>query len=325
MRGLTLPVDLFLNECPTSPVYLDGSVWEMFVDWLEPASATDNQRIALTTQGDLNIYMFKAQLDAVDGPDRTRDARIRAAGIQIIPQKARGRLMPSDEVFLEEVQRIYFRNVPGARRQAELLLLARRHSSQPDRAVKIISQHRSFERIPDVDLYYLYIQALIGEAEPPASFDFYQDFKIHSAIENATHNDLDNANHAIPVLAAYAAFEMFVQQQTGLATDGDSLMNSALNPFTRRSQPACNRNPRVPSIQLNPLTNTSPRGTQMNEQEGNYLIASGLTRTVRNPLSHQGGLQSQYAQTRFTDKNAVLKYLTLFSLLCERVDEGQLP
>ena len=82
------------------------------------------------------------------------------------------------------------------------------------------------------------------------------------------------------------------------------------------------RNP--PALKINPLTDRDTRNTQMNEQESIYRICAGIVKLFRNPLSHQGQLQSHYAQTRFKDKKTVLKIIAFFSYICERIDRGEL-
>lgn len=327
MRGDTVPLTTLLNQPRPEPLYLDGSMWEPFVDWIEPRDATDTSRIQALTTGSLNIFVFKVQLDSVSGIDKARDNRLKRAGVNIIPKKSRGSISPNDEIFIEEVLRIYFNNQPGARRQAELLLLARRHSNRTDRRVNVISQHTSFDRIPDVNRFHFLNLAPIGEGEPPADFDFLQDFGIHLEVEKAIKDLLDGQNHAFAIRAAYDAFEIFLKNKISSPQDAGKLMSHALNPVEHyvNHKNKVSRRFKMPQHRVNPLKDQDIRHTQVNEQEAFYLFAMGLVKLIRHPLSHQGGLQNQYAQTRFKDKITVLKLAAFISYLCERIDEGALP
>lgn len=331
MRGISAPLSMLLDDPPDEPLYLDGSMWEHFVDWVKPTDATDTARLDKISTQRPCVKIFKAQLEAACSTDRSRDNRLREIGVQIINRAGPGRLNGNDELFLEEIQRTYFRNLPGSRRQAELLLLARRNSTQPSREVHIISQHGNFERIPDVNVYYLPHVKRNDLSDFPADFDFFQDFEIHPAIRDAIQDSKDGDNIQLILLNAYTGLERHIQKNCQVENpnydpandtpqfvpnpkDGGSLMKEAFDPSDGKA----------PTIKFNPLTDRDKRRTAMNEQDGIHLISSGIVKMFRNPLSHQGGLQSTYAQNRFVDKKQVLKIVCFLSYLCERIDRGEL-
>lgn len=309
MRGLSLPLNSLLTQAPDAPIYLDGAAWRSFIDWLAPRDTNDTVRLDYLTQGDWQVVLFRAQLNRAAGSDSSRDAQLKELGIEIVPARGRGQIRDDDEVFLEEAQRVYFANVPGARRQAELLLLARRHTDHHEGLVNIISQHRAFSRVPYVDWYSDTDSTLIGWEDLPAFFDFLADLNIHPYLARAIHERLDGDDYGALVDDAFFALQELIQARTGLTSDGGTLMEAALNP-----------NLKPPPIKMNPLTDRNPKHMQMNEQEGVYRICLGLTKSVRNPLTHYGR-HSLFAQTRFPDKKTTLKYLAMISLLCERMDK----
>ena len=336
MRGVSDSLSSILDAPPNEPFYLDGRMWAQFVEWVNPADASDTTRLDKITDKSLWVKVFKAQLDAVDGTDRTRDNQLKKVGVELVNKGGKGQFSPNDEVFLEEVQRTYFRNLPGTRRQAELLLLARRHSQQPSREVNIISQHGDFERIPDVNVYYLPHVGRNHLSDFPADFDFLQDLEIHPAIQEAIQDSIGGNNVPLLLLNAYSGLEKHIKNRC--LVENPSYDPASPNPDVPQFIP----NPKdgstglikaafdpsdgkTPSIKLNPLADRDKRHTPMNEQDGIHSIATGIVKMFRNPLSHQGGLQSVYAEKRFTDTKQALKIVCFLSYLCERIDQGEFP
>lgn len=314
MRGQQFPISTWLIH-PPSPanVYLDAQIWREFVDWVRPASDTDVQRLENLVQKRWRVHVFRDQLNRCFGRDHRRDTALNDIGIEIINARGNGRVTDRDELFISEAMQVYFasENPQIARRQAEFLLLVRRHS--PDIQVTLVTQHRNFWRVPNVNTFYLDNLPLRGETDLPATFDFLSDFDIHSAIEGPIRDRIMGNDYGHIMLDALIGFRDHVRQRSGLlAVDGRELMEQAFGSDD-------------PRIMLNPLIERNRRSSQMNEQRGYKELACGVMTGLRNPLVHvHEGATGAFAARRYPDRKTLFKYLSFLSLLCERSD-GPLP
>lgn len=305
MRGKHLPITSWLtlsNEL-CSPVYLDVGVWEKFIEWIEPKDPTDIRRLENIKHQKWSIFIFKDILNRCFGLNRKRDELLRSIGIKLIDATGPARVTSKDDLFIAEVLRVYFDGDNSARRQAEFLLLARRHSANDK--ISVISQHKNFSRIPLVDSYYL-DDILNNQNDLPAFFDFLSDFEIHRALVNSIGTRIHEQNYSDILLNSIIALCNHVRSCSGLQVDGQSLMEQAFG-----------GNP--PPIYLNSFTDRNSHSSQQNEQKGFQKLYTGIIQAVRNPLAHEG-TTSQFAQTRIPDRKTLYKYLSFISLLCERAD-----
>lgn len=218
----------------------------------------------------------------------------------------------SDSLFLDELGKAYFTNSnPHHRQFAEFYLLARRIEGSG--WINVISQDRSFERIPMTNTFFIGTELRNGNQNLPAQLDFLLDFNIHPSLIRSISNRLDDTSKGDVVREAINTLQDHIRSLSGLSADGFQLMNEAFNPQDN------NRNFRNPIIRMNPLTDQDPNHSQMNEQKGFYQLYSGVITGLRNPLSHNTG-SSAFINSRYPDKITLLKYLILISLLCERAD-----
>ena len=310
MRGQHRPVSTWLiSGPPASEVYLDAHIWQEFIRWVEPASDTDVQRLENLAEKTWRVYVFRDQLNRYSVRDRRRDNALGNIGIEVINARGRGQVNDQDELFIREAMQVYFaaEDTTLARRNAEFLLLTRRHSV--DTQITLLTQHRSFRRVPNVNTFYLDNNPLEGNDDLPADFDFLSDFSIHPAIADAIISRIDSTDYGHMVVDAMIGLRDHVRQQSGLSADGRPLMEQAFGSTS-------------PPIALNPLTDPNTRSSQQNEQKGFKEIACGVMTGLRNPLTHEGA--GSPIRDRYPDRITLFKYLSLLSLLCERSD-GPIP
>ena len=298
MRGSVVALDNWLDPNHRVPalVYLDATDWEGFCRWLEQ----DRRRVLKLHDGTWRVRLFKSLVSRHYGPSGHRTRRLRVLGIELSGAKPRA----ADELFVGEVLRMYFHGDPSARSQAELLALARRESAGEH--VTLISQHQGFWRVPLVNVYFLNAGALRGRSDLPAQFDPLVDLRIHRVLARAVLNRIDQPPYGAALFEGIIALRDHVRYLTGLSQDGHNLMQAAFKQDGSR-------------LRLNPLTDPSTGGSQQNEQRGYREMYCGLMTGIRNPLAHEGP-GSLYAEERYPDKAALVKYLCLLSILCERAD-----
>ena len=288
----------------SSQIYLDANLYNEFARWIEQQSQYNPIVAQKLHNQDWQIYVFREQLNRSFGINRKRDNSLKKMGVNIINAQSPYKITYDDELYISEMLRVYFNNDSNAQKFAQFLLLARRHSGND--WITVITQHRGFWRIPMVNSYYLNSNNLLGSDELPAYFDFIHDFGIHPSIFRAIGRQLNNPQHGQVIFDAIIALQDHIRLISGLNNDGYRLMNQAFDPQN-------------PLIQMNPLTDPDPQGTQQNEQKGFHRLYCGVPSALRNPLAHEGP-SSQFAQERYPDKKTMLKFLSFLSLLCERAD-----
>jgi uncharacterized protein (TIGR02391 family) len=89
-------------------------------------------------------------------------------------------------------------------------------------------------------------------------------------LRDTTRDLFRNGHFALAVEEAFKYVNNLVKARSGLATDGQSLMNSAFSPAS-------------PVLKLNPLTTQS----QKDQQLGYMQILAGCMTGVRNPRAHE--------------------------------------
>ena len=284
MRGSVFHLDVWLDPHHPVPsvIYLDSCDYRLFINWL----AQDHpHRAQYLLDGIWNVCLFKRPLNRYF-PDShyhitERTKHLHDIGIQLDDTD----VQKSDEMFINEVQLVYFNNEPNTRRRAELLALARRQSG--DDKVVVISQHRGFWRIPLVDTYYIDSARLVGNDDLPAGFDFLVDFDINRELVLAVQSQLGSGQYGHIMLDALVALEKHIQNKAHLTEVGHSLMERA---FRQDGTYLC----------LNPLTDPDPRGSQQNEQKGFRELYCGAWIGLRNPLAHVD--QTVHSHERLPDK-----------------------
>lgn len=288
-------------------LYLDGKCWEEFVDWVHPEDPTDLSRLEMIKTGTWKIMIFREQLNRCFSADRSRDRYLAQLGIEIVSATGPGKLDGRDELFLSEILRTYFHDDPYARRQAELLLLARRHSASS--WLNVVSQHKGFWRSPYVNAFWINDQ-LDGDLDISAMINILSDFGIHPRIAETVRSRLLGNDYSSTVFEAWLALRNMIRELTGLTTDGAQLMEQAFAPNN-------------PMLYLYEPTLSTPTASQRNEQRGYQEIYRGVAKAIRNTFAHEGPA-SQFAQVRVPDRITLYKYLCFLSLLCERA-ENPLP
>jgi uncharacterized protein (TIGR02391 family) len=300
MRGISQDIQVLFNNPVVTTFYLEEDSIEVFAKWVR----ADSSR-ALLLGGQWQVVVFQRQL--VQYPDcRTRCKKLTKL-LNITINKGNPHLQ--DGLFTDEVERTYFSNGGvNSRQLSEFYVMVRRAAGNG--WVNIISQDRSFERIPMVNTCFVGISPRTGSLDLPAQFDFIQDFNIHPNLARAIATRLDDPNRGGTIFDSIMALRDYVRVTSGLTTDGFQLMHAAFDDNT-------------PTIIINPHTDPNTHGTQHNEQQGFHDFYCGVMKGIRNPLAHEGPA-SLFATSRYPDKAKLLKYLSFLSILCERVD-GPLP
>jgi len=297
MRGQVKDLLFLIDDSQSMTLFLEKDTINLFLDWIRIYP-----EFAQYFAERLSIKVFKNHVSA----DMSVKLNIlRKLHINILGYT----IKPSDNLFIDEVERTYFSTSGANHRQlAEFYLMVRR--SAGNGWVNIISQDRSFERIPMVNTYFIGTAARTGSQDLPAQFDFIQDFNIHPNLARMISARIDDPNRGGTLFDSITVLRDHVRAMSGLATDGYQLMHPAFDDNN-------------PIIKVNPRTDLNPQGTQRNEQQGYHDFYCGVMKGMRNPLAHEG-TASPFATSRYSDKAKMLKYLSFLSVLCERAD-GPLP
>jgi uncharacterized protein (TIGR02391 family) len=297
MRGRVDDLNILLGTPISTTFYLEKDTIPAFISWLT-ADPLRRSLIASTWK----IIVFKRHL--VSYSDYiSRRKRLSALGVEV----NNSNLKEYDSLFLDEVERTYFMNSgPNHRQLAEFYLLVRR--TDGNGWINVISQDRSFERIPMVNTYFIGMTARTGNQDLPAQFDYIGDMAIHRELARAVAGRLDDPNRGDVMINATLALRDHIRLLSGLPEDGRNLMERA---FKQDGQ----------YLRVNPLvTQPDPHfQSHQNEQIGFRELYCGVFTGLRNSLVHEGP-GSTFAQTRYPDKVTLLKYLSLLSLLFERAD-----
>lgn len=296
MRGRDIAIIQWLDPDFVMPqtVYIDAGSYKHFLTWLDQDLS---KRVTKLTTGTWQIVLFKRQLNRLHVPEPARTRRLREMGIVVDNSQPRA----SDEMYIAEVQRVYFHNDPNAQVMAEFLALCRRQAGLTSR-LAVMSQHYAFRRIPLVDTFFVPDIPLEGSEDLPAQFDFFTDLAIHKHVQSATAEAIADGRYPFSVFEGAKSLFDYLRYCSGLTTDGSNLVEQAL----KRDGSY---------IKLNNLSNP----TEISEQRGYKDLALGVAGAVRNPTAHVSA-KDPYILDRFGDKKAALKVLCLLSLICEGLD-----
>jgi uncharacterized protein (TIGR02391 family) len=299
MRGIVEDIQVLFNYPKPGIFFLEKGSIVAFSQWLKG----DPLRISILSK-QWQVAVFKTQLDTYEN-NRARCNALKKLGIQINKRHKN----PKDNLFVEEVERTFFSNADEDHRQlAEFYVMVRREVERG--MVNIITQDRSFERIPLVNTYYVGTSPRTGSQDLPAQFDFFQDFHIHNLLAKKIKDHIGVSPNGVTIHEAIVELEDYLQTLTGLNSEGRTLMDQAF----KLDGSHC---------KINPLTDPDPQHSQQNEQKGFREIYCGTWTGLRNPLAHEG-TGGEFAQSRYPDKTTLLKYLSFLSILFERAD-GPLP
>lgn len=133
-------------------------------------------------------------------------------------------------------------------------------------------------------------------ADPGKEGDIYADYQFHPEIERVSGALFRNRHYKQAALEAYICVIAAVRIKSGLALDGDDLMNRAFGSDRR-----------TPALQVNALSSDAER----DEQRGFMYLFKGLV-GLRNLKAHSNVL--------FDDEKRAHEYLALSSLLLRMVE-----
>lgn len=286
------------------PTLLDAHAVEPFLTWLD----ANPSHISRLVDQSWTISVIRQHLEAGTNWSRLRK-RLQTFQIQIVSH----RFKSADSALIDEIQTAYFGG--GSRTSAELLAYGRRCSSgQP---VRIISQHRGFHHIPNVEVYFIHSD-FVGEPDEGAFLRTLQSLDMHRHIRKAAFERMLNRDYPTAVVEATKTLFEEIRQigasqgESYKDDDGRALIDQALS-FSMKSSTQ-------PKIRLNQCTTT----TEKNEQTGYHCLAAGITSAFRNPISHSPS-DDMFIQERFGDRTTAVKALCLLSLLLEKLDKRISP
>ncbi len=303
MKNNRLIIDSWLDIDQGNPLiaYLDAGEWELFAEWVRKDLEFRSRKLI---EREWHVVVFRSQLIRCFGTNTKRDKLLKALGVDLDTKT-----VENDERFIVEVLRAYFHNDPSMRPQAELLASARKN--EINKKVWVISQHKAFWRIPDVDTFFIDEKRLKGFDDLPAGFDFFTDMKIHRKIHQAASERINNGDNPTAIIESVKTLFEEVRKAAGLDDDGYDLMRDAFG-----CQKWQKNLPVLPFIKLSKLSSE----TEWNEQKGFRDIACGIASALRNPIAHEPADEA-FIQARYGDKRASLKILCILSLLLEKVDK----
>jgi len=126
----------------------------------------------------------------------------------------------------------------------------------------------------------------------------FDSIQFHQKIIEASRKLFEDGHYRDAIYRAFVAVDNFVKSKSKSQLSGKNLMSQVF------------RQPN-PKIQLNPLQTQ----TDKDEQEGFMLLYMGAMQGIRNPKAHENIVQN--------DPHRAIKYISLASLLIERIDFWQ--
>lgn len=224
----------------------------------------------------------------------------------------------ADRTLSDEIQRAYFGGAADSRPAAELLAYGRRHSETG--SVRIISRHRAFRLVPQVQLYFIPDVQDVGEEDDAVLLRLLLALDIHPQVRRAAFSRVITRDY--PVAVAEATKTLIKEVRTIGETHGLTFVNSTNDqPMMdqafqcTQANPEKNRAEKPPQIRLNNLQLPS----EWSEQKGYRDLMCGVVSAVRNPNAHDPA-HEEFLQSRFGDPRTALKFLCLISLLFEKLD-----
>jgi len=140
-------------------------------------------------------------------------------------------------------------------------------------------------------------QSQIYPTEQPTGtpIQLFDSLELHTKVIYTSRKLFEDGHYRDAIYRAFVEVETFVKAKANSQLSGKNLMSEVF------------RQPN-PKIKLNPLVSQ----TDKDEQEGFMFLYMGATVGIRNPKAHENIIQ--------TDPYKALRYLSLASLLIERID-----
>ena len=324
------------NDNVTIPVFIDTTSWNEFTDWAE----TNHRELKKLQQEGLRFWIFEDELEETE-PDLyqrhmldkkaedeeediagvTFEQEIRdKLGVQFHREKLPPKTDVSSKAFFYEVQEIYFHDVTNRERcdrHAEFVLLSRR-AARSENKLRVLTAQPAFQRLVNAEIFL--IPANLYKSKLPANFDVFTELEIHPKIRQKVELEFRRGNWSEVIFQAVDAFEAFLQEITGLGTDGGGLVNDVFNPnFDSRLRVA----QQFPKLLINDFKlNDNSYVSEVNEQDGYFRYAQGVIKAIRNLGAHNDR-NGTFIQSRYSDEKTAIKVLCFLSMICERIDIGK--
>jgi uncharacterized protein (TIGR02391 family) len=227
---------------------------------------------------------------------------------------------PTLQTFFYEVQEIYFHDISNRERidrHAEFVFLSRR-AARSENKLRVLTAQPAFQRLVNAEIFL--IPANPYKSKLPANFDVFTELEIHPKIRQKVEQEFRRGNWSEVIFQAVDAFEAFLQEITGLGTDGGGLVNDVFNPnFDSRRRVA----QQFPKLLINDFKlNDNSYVSEVNEQDGYFRYAQGIIKAIRNLGAHNDR-NGTFIQSRYGDEKTAIKVLCFLSMICERIDTGK--
>jgi len=128
--------------------------------------------------------------------------------------------------------------------------------------------------------------------------ELYDQMSFHPRIRRASRSQFRSRHYTDAIFNAFKCLEVLAKEKSGLRRRGADLMHSIFNENN-------------PIIKLNKME----QDFEIDEQAGFRFIYAGAMIGIRNPKAH--------AEVQQKDPYRTLEYLSLASLLVERLEEGE--
>lgn len=288
-----MPEDASQWDCPT---LLDINAVKPLLDWLN----SHRDFAARLIDERWRIGILEAHVEGRSNWVKLRED-LESKNIEIIDYIFTG----EDSLLITEIQRAYFGSDSESRKSAELLAYGRRHSDGSD--VRVISRHRCFRLIPNVQLFRIENIQDIGQEDDAVMWRLLQSLELHERVRVSALPHIFNHQYPTAVLHAVNELYAYIRAVSGLTTDGHKLINQAFGANN-------------PAIHLFDLSLEANR----KEQQGFENLGYGITSALRNLLSHNLA-DHTLLHDRFGDRRTALKILAVISIFFERIDKRVSP
>lgn len=305
---------LFSNDNRPNLLFLDISIVEEFIQWYT-FQFSYNLDVEIMASFELKIYLIRKHLNNATGGNSNHEIRKSLKTINIIESKDVN-ISSRDELFLNEIQQMYFNNNASSRICSEILLCARKEFLHT-KNIGVISNNPGFDFIPSVQRYSL--PSVSDLAEVNAYLYLLSTLNLHKKVIEIAFPYIEQGRNAI---ALQEVIQEFIGNVKDILIQGsyDSIANQ-VNDLAMIGQAFTCVNEKdktkyqEPKIKINHNASQSERM----EQESIYYLALSITK-IRNQLAHQASHTIAVSE-RFGDARTVIKYLCLLSLLFEKLDQ----
>ncbi len=298
-----LPEDAAQWDCPT---LLDLNAQTPLTRWLD---SNPNFAERLIDQR-WRIGILEEQIETLPNSSAVRE-RLEQNMVEILEYHFES----LDKPLIDEIQRAYFGNDASSLFSAQLLAYGRRHNGDTGK-VRVISRHRAFQSIPDLQHYFLPDATEVGQEDDATMLRLLRSMDIHPQIQRAAYERI--INHDYPI-AVDQAVKILIDEIRDIGRTNGLLFASQINDRPMVKTALC-INPGPPQIRLNNYVTASEK----NEQDGYHYLIEGIVAAVRNPLAHAPA-DLPFLQNRFGKRHTALKFLCLLSWLFEKLENRTYP